>query len=71
MKGKTAIAPKKKRAGQSDAVQNPVQIFSRCLARSDSRNKTSLFLQIFRDVFGIKCNRGIKISEKHHQNKIC
>ncbi len=53
---------------QSKTAQYRIYIFSGFFPRTDARNKTACFFQIFRNIFWIKDNRSIKIAEKENKS---
>ena len=52
------------------SIQNKMDSFGGRFSGSNARDKTTLLLQILRNMFRIKCNRGVKICKKYDQYKV-
>ena len=54
---------------KSNSSENFVNVFGCFLARSDTRNKTSVLSQILRQIVGVVYDRCIEIREKDYQTR--
>src|SRR4051812_32351415 len=56
-------------AGEGDARHDVIDVLCRPCTRLHTRNKSSLFLQVFRDVDRIENDRGVKVGEENNQDR--